>query len=345
MLVSGQDVTERHTTEQQLGGLRRLAQDVAANADARQLVVEHAYDLLGATSVALIEGGRVTASRPLIEDAVSRTCTGMVCEPVSINGVEVAQLEVVWDDEGLARDRTREELLGILAQEMATALDRLRLVQTLERKAVRDVLTGAPNRRALDDELPRTLARAERTGEPLSVAALDLNAFKALNDTEGHDAGDRVLKACAAAWTAELRVTDMLVRLGGDEFLALLPDCPAQRGVEVAQRLRDATPHRGGSAVGVVEWDPGESAETLLRRADQALYADKAQEPHRPAGRSGAPRRRRRHRAHPQRGRLRAGRDHPHRAVAAGGPDRRRQPPRGGPARVRQPLRPVPRAR
>ncbi len=277
VLVSGQDVTRRHAAEQRVECLRRLAQDVAANDDARQLVVDHAQELLAATSVRLVEDGEVTAARPAVEDAERPTDDAdVVRRPVTVKGTRVADLEVVWSGVAPAVDPARESLLELLAQEMATALGRLQLLRSLERKAVRDVLTGVPNRRALDEELPRALARAERTGEPLSVAALDLNAFKVLNDTEGHDAGDRALKACAAAWANELRVTDMLVRIGGDEFIALLPECPADQAGEVGERLRQATPHRGGAAVGAVTLVAGETGDELLKRADQALYADKA---------------------------------------------------------------------
>jgi diguanylate cyclase (GGDEF)-like protein len=99
----------------------------------------------------------------------------------------------------------------------------------------------------------------------------------ALNDREGHAAGDRVLKEVAAAWQGALRATALLARLGGDEFVALLPMCGAGDMEIVAERLRTAVTHGPGSGLGIVRWDGVESAAELVRRADEALYADKAQ--------------------------------------------------------------------
>ena len=133
-----------------------------------------------------------------------------------------------------------------------------------------------PNRRAFDEELPRAIARAERSGEPLALAYMDLNGFKALNDRDGHAAGDRVLKEVAASWQAQLRQSDVLARVGGDEFAVVLPDCGTSDVDVVAGRLRDAVTHAAGCGLGLVVWDGRESAGELVRRADEALYADKA---------------------------------------------------------------------
>jgi GAF domain-containing protein len=105
---------------------------------------------------------------------------------------------------------------------------------------------------------------------------MDLNGFKALNDAEGHEAGDLVLRAAAGAWIGELRVTDTLARLGGDEFAALLPDCGDADATLVAARLRHVVPHLAGAGIGIAVWDGAEDAAALMRRADQALYSDKA---------------------------------------------------------------------
>jgi diguanylate cyclase (GGDEF)-like protein len=131
------------------------------------------------------------------------------------------------------------------------------------------------NRRAWDEELPRELARAARSGRPLCLALLDLDHFKAYNDRHGHLAGDRLLKAAAAAWGGKLRKTDLLARYGGEEFSLLLPDCQLDKGLEIAERLRTAQPE-GTCSIGVAAWDGRESADQLLTRADRALYAAKA---------------------------------------------------------------------
>jgi diguanylate cyclase (GGDEF)-like protein len=108
----------------------------------------------------------------------------------------------------------------------------------------------------------------------VSIAVLDLDGFKALNDTHGHAAGDRCLKDCVAAWSAQLRPADLLARLGGDEFAILLPGCELADAQAVAARVRAATPGIGCS-VGVAEWDGAESSQALHRRADRMLYAAK----------------------------------------------------------------------
>ncbi|UUY04055.1 GGDEF domain-containing protein [Svornostia abyssi] len=132
-----------------------------------------------------------------------------------------------------------------------------------------------PNRRAWESQVPQAIEEAERSGAPLGVALLDLNAFKAVNDTLGHDAGDRVLREVAAAWRGQLRDSDLLARLGGDEFAVLLPDCGEGDLTELARRLRTALRYDPGCSVGAVTWHPGENAEDLVRRADEALYRDK----------------------------------------------------------------------
>jgi diguanylate cyclase (GGDEF)-like protein len=167
-------------------------------------------------------------------------------------------------------------MVALAADETSIALQRLTALKRLEALALTDSLTGVPNRRAFDERLPADLAHARRSGRPLAIAMLDLNGLKALNDREGHEAGDRLLCATASAWSADLRDGDMLARLGGDEFAVLLPDCAATEASAVADRLRRAVPHAPGSGVGVVVWDGAETAATLLGRADRALYDDKA---------------------------------------------------------------------
>lgn len=153
----------------------------------------------------------------------------------------------------------REELLG--------------KVQDLAR---RDSLTGLPNRRALEEQLPRAMARARRNRSPLSVAILDIDRFKAYNDTHGHLAGDEVLRACARAWDSTLRGEDTIVRFGGEEFLVLLADTSAEQAGRIIERLRMETPMGQTCSAGLAVWDYVESIDDLLGRADKALYLAKA---------------------------------------------------------------------
>ena len=148
------------------------------------------------------------------------------------------------------------------------------LYQEVRRLARTDSLTGVPNRRAWDEELPRELARATRSRRPVCVALLDLDHFKQYNDRHGHQAGDRFLKEAAAAWQAVVRKTDLVARYGGEEFAILLPDCELDDAMEIAERLLTAQPE-GTCSLGVAQWDGREDVTSLVARADRALYAAK----------------------------------------------------------------------
>ncbi|WP_239174135.1 GGDEF domain-containing protein [Actinoplanes cyaneus] len=156
------------------------------------------------------------------------------------------------------------------------------LIREVERQArqVRelarsDELTGLPNRRAWNDELPRALERARRDHEPVAVAIVDLDHFKRFNDAYGHPAGDRLLKAASAAWHGTLRKVDLIARYGGEEFVVLLPGADAAHGHEALTRMLGATPQGQTFSAGLAVWDGEETSDELLQRADRALYAAK----------------------------------------------------------------------
>jgi diguanylate cyclase (GGDEF)-like protein len=138
-----------------------------------------------------------------------------------------------------------------------------------------DGLTGVPNRRAWDLELPREMARARRSKTPVSIALLDVDHFKLYNDRFGHQAGDELLKEAAAAWRAQLRVGDLIARYGGEEFGVVLPGLAVDQAVEVIDRIRQATPLGQTVSAGVACWDGVEGPEHLVARADTALYRAK----------------------------------------------------------------------
>ena len=138
-----------------------------------------------------------------------------------------------------------------------------------------DALTGIPNRRAWDLDLVREMIRARRTGAPLHVALLDVDHFKRFNDTNGHQAGDLLLKSAAAAWKAQLREGDMLARYGGEEFASLLVGCSQAEAVAILDRMRVATPLGETVSIGVVQWDGEQTPEELIGGADDALYRAK----------------------------------------------------------------------
>lgn len=142
--------------------------------------------------------------------------------------------------------------------------------------ATSDPLTGLPNRRHWETEIRQVLARADRSGERVCVAMVDLDHFKPFNDSHGHYAGDSLLRDASRAWRHELRATDVLARLGGDEFALVLPACPVEDAEEMVERLRRSTPGPNDFSCGLALWDGRESDEELMIRADMALYAAKA---------------------------------------------------------------------
>jgi diguanylate cyclase (GGDEF)-like protein/PAS domain S-box-containing protein len=154
--------------------------------------------------------------------------------------------------------------------------EREELLGKVHDMATHDSLTGLPNRRALEELLPREMARARRSQLPLSVAIVDIDHFKVYNDTHGHLAGDEVLRACARAWDESLRGGDTILRFGGEEFLVLLLDTAPEEAAEVLERLRARTPMDQTCSAGLACWDFVESVDDLLSRADQALYLAKA---------------------------------------------------------------------
>jgi diguanylate cyclase (GGDEF)-like protein/PAS domain S-box-containing protein len=153
--------------------------------------------------------------------------------------------------------------------------ERKQLEQTLHTLATEDALTGLPNRRAWNKRLIEELARARRSGEALSVAMLDLDGLKERNDAQGHAAGDRLLTEVAGSWQIALRDVDYLGRVGGDEFAVILPGCGSGDRGAVIDRLSGAMPAGQSVSVGVATWNGEESAEDVLKRADDLLYEAK----------------------------------------------------------------------
>jgi diguanylate cyclase (GGDEF)-like protein len=153
--------------------------------------------------------------------------------------------------------------------------DSVERLERLERLASTDDLTGLPNRRHWDEQLPRELGRSLRYDDPTCVVMLDLDHFKQYNDAYGHQAGDRMLKEVAAAWRDAVRPYDLLARYGGEEFSLILVGCPLEEAVGIVDRLRSATPEGISSSAGIAEWDRNEYPQCLVRRADEALYEAK----------------------------------------------------------------------
>jgi two-component system cell cycle response regulator len=155
-----------------------------------------------------------------------------------------------------------------------------------------DPLTGVGNRRRLDQALAAEIGRCERTGGTLSAFIADLDHFKQVNDTYGHEAGDAVLAAFGGLLRQRTRATDIVARFGGEEFVGLMPNTDLAVAVAIAERIREAfaafhvepLPDPVTVSFGVAEMAAGEEGPALLRRADNALYQAKRSGRNRVAG-------------------------------------------------------------
>ena len=154
----------------------------------------------------------------------------------------------------------------------------------LERLMLTDALTGIGNRRMLELRLDDEILRAQRYRRALTAVYFDLDHFKQVNDKYGHDVGDTVLRQVADSLVANLRQSDHVARMGGEEFVTLLTETGLDDAVTLVERMRAAVaalkipglPQHITISAGLAQWREGETAETLLRRADQALYRAKA---------------------------------------------------------------------
>jgi diguanylate cyclase (GGDEF)-like protein len=203
-----------------------------------------------------------------------------VCVPVSIMGRSVGVLHVTEKAEGSAPDAAVEELQA-LANQVGNRIGMLRVMAETELQASTDGLTGLLNRRSFENKV-RVL---RRQATPFALVMADLDEFKKVNDTYGHDAGDRALRIFAETLRSSARPDDILCRYGGEEFTVVLPDCAPGKAAEVMERVRVELAGLGArgeapsftASFGVVGCDPHEELEQLVVRADAALYRAKTQ--------------------------------------------------------------------
>jgi len=201
---------------------------------------------------------------------------------LAVSGEHLGELCLVPDAKGLTVDDQRTAAL--LAEAIAPALRQLRLVEETQRLATTDELTGIANRRNIQHWLEHEAERAERYGVPLSVALVDVDHFKSVNDTHGHGVGDVILREVAQALAGGIRKVDRVGRWGGEEFLLVLADTPIDGAALLADRLRRRVrlattaadvPCHVTVSIGVAAHAPGWSAPALVDGADRALYQAK----------------------------------------------------------------------
>ena len=283
-------------TETELGHLEKRAAEgsdlpgVSALAATSRMLVMHARSVAGVRSAHGAESATELAQRA---EALSNEATAALDAVLSsvtqrINERTERQLEV--------GERLRRYITGLMVVAIAVLgglYAAYRSVQRREREAQRrieylahfDTVTGLPNRALLADRLAQELARARRSSQEFAVLLFDLDGFKDVNDTWGHAAGDRVLAAVAERARHCVRASDTVGRLGGDEFLAILPETSAAGAGGVAEKLREslAAPYvldgataQLSASIGVSLYpDHGEDAQSLQRAADAALYTAK----------------------------------------------------------------------
>lgn len=213
--------------------------------------------------------GLVKVEDPFFEASLNRAVRGLIGLVLIFNAYTIYQQVTV--------KRLRRDFLK--------KIDEMRILQVraeeFERLALVDALTGLANRRVAEERLTAEAARSARYGHALTVISFDLDRFKQINDTYGHPAGDQVLKEFASRLTGAIRKSDLAARMGGDEFLVLLPECPMTRVETLLARLRPMETEYQDVKIpiqfsaGWVGYEKGETTEEFLARADRTLYAEK----------------------------------------------------------------------
>ena len=235
------------------------------------------------------------SSRELVCEHVAQSRASMpsLCMPLLAHGQLLGLLHlqrVRTADDAARRDVLQKAALALaeaVAEDLSLAHGNVRLRESLREQSIRDSLTGLFNRRFVDEFLVQELARSERKSRQLSMIALDLDHFKRINDSFGHEAGDAVLKQVSTILQANVRDSDVASRTGGEEFLLLLAESPLQNAAKRAEGIRNAictmsfksddrelgpiTASFGAAAFP----DHGRTPEALRRAADKALYEAK----------------------------------------------------------------------
>jgi diguanylate cyclase (GGDEF)-like protein len=207
----------------------------------------------------------------------------MAIVPLMFQERFMGALQVTAADPSRAWDGNELLLLRTVADQVAVAVNHANLFAQIQQQALTDALTGCYNRRSFEMQLDKELLMAKRSHQPVSVVMLDLDRFKQLNDSVGHDAGDTALRKLAECFRHELRGVDSAARLGGDEFVLILPQAYAEGALIVAERLRSRIaeieiPGYGNlsASMGIATF-PSHAASRadLMLAADAALYSAK----------------------------------------------------------------------
>jgi two-component system, cell cycle response regulator len=206
-----------------------------------------------------------------------------ITEPIKLGAEVIGTVVMAPRKEPHPKDR---ELVAVIARELAGPIRIAALMEESQRQAQFDALTGLMNRRAFTEAAKREVARSQRFGSPLSVLLFDVDHFKAINDRRGHPAGDAVLAELGRLLTLQLRKIDFVGRWGGEEFTAALTGTGLNGGLIAAERIRNAVATMTVQdstgdcipvtvSIGLSSFETGDSLDSLVDRADRAMYLAK----------------------------------------------------------------------
>jgi diguanylate cyclase (GGDEF)-like protein len=210
-----------------------------------------------------------------------------LCVPLVAHGELLGLFTLVLPDVKAPLDPKRR-LAMTVAEHVALALANLRLHDTLRSQSIRDPLTGLFNRRYMEESLQREMRRAARSRQPVGIIMLDIDHFKAFNDTHGHEAGDALLQSVGSIMQRSVRAEDIACRYGGEEFTLILPEASLPDAALRAEHIRQAISHlniqyhrqqlgRITVSAGVAIYpDHGPTGDAVLRASDAALYQAKS---------------------------------------------------------------------
>ena len=263
----------------------RRSIDRAARADrhrgrsARPSGRERTDQLPGDPQRPRLSSERPDGRRHLPVHAVPGGSGGYVCVPLLAGGEPIGALFM----EPTVGSVVEDTFVRAAADRVALSLANRRVLETAQRQATTDGLTGLSNRHLLREQLKLLQSLATRHGQPYSVIAFDVDGLKQVNDTFGHEMGDLALRGLANVVRKTIRTSDIGVRTGGDEFLILIPLGGLEQARILAERLRDALAAQGRAephtamtvSAGVAAWRVGRTGEQVLEAADEMLYAAK----------------------------------------------------------------------
>jgi len=286
------------------GGQRRLLSEAARGLGSlldpsavQERLIKIAQLLFPSQSVTISYGQKpdavdsyvVERRQPLLVPSDVMKGVPQMAVPITAQQAVVGVLRVGGSGPGPAAGYAREDLrlLEILASLASLAMDNCALFHQVQQTALRDHLTGLLTHRAFQDQLEQSILEASRYNQPLSIVLVDVDHFKSINDTHGHQAGDLVLQGLAHVMDRSVRPVDIIARYGGEEFAVLLLQTPHRAAASVAEQIRrdlaEQTFDAGGKAIritasfGVATFpEDATSGQQLFRQADQRLYKAKA---------------------------------------------------------------------